>query len=98
ALLVHRVDAVLADEVFAGEEKLEVQPATEADNHGARNIAEGSSVAVGKQLALLVHRVDAVRTGEVRTGEEKLEGQPSAEPHNQGARNIARRSSITVGQ
>ncbi len=34
-LRYYRVDAVLAGEVHASEEKLEIQPAAKADDHGA---------------------------------------------------------------
>ena len=47
----HSVDAVLAGEVPTGEEKLEVQPPAEADDHGARHITGSSGVPVGQQPA-----------------------------------------------
>src|SRR5271156_3017948 len=55
----HSVDAVLTGEVLTGEEKLEVQPTAEPDDHWVRNITESSGVPIGQQLAVLVHSVDA---------------------------------------
>ena len=48
---VHGVDAVLTGEVATGEEKLEVQPPAEPDDHGSETLPGGSGVPVGQQLA-----------------------------------------------
>src|SRR5713101_3452872 len=65
------VDAVRTGDVRTGEEKREVQPPAEPDDHWTRNIPGRSGVPIGQQLAVLVHRVDAVLTGDVPAGEEK---------------------------
>ena len=98
AVLVHSVDAVLTGEVPAGEEKLEVQPSAEADDHRVGNITGSSGVSVGQQLAILVHSVDAVLTGYVPAGEEKLELQPPAKSDDHRTRNITGSSGVSVGQ
>src|SRR6266480_152353 len=65
------VDAVGIGDVLTGEEKLELQPPAEADDHGVRNITGSSGIPVGQQFAVLVHSVDAVLTGCVPTGAKK---------------------------
>lgn len=47
----HSVDAALTGGVLTGEEKLELQPAAEADDHGIGNITRSSGVTVEKELA-----------------------------------------------
>jgi len=47
------VDAVPTGCVPTGEEKLELLPRAEVDNHGIRNITRSSGVAVGQQFAVI---------------------------------------------
>src|SRR5437016_548974 len=93
----HSVDAVLTGGVSTGEEKLEVQPSTEADDHRIGHITRSSVISIGEQFATCVHGVDTVVAGYIRTGEEKLEVQPSTEADDHRIGHIAESSGVRIG-
>ena len=89
---------LLPTQFFAGEEKLEVLPSTEADDQWIRDIPGSSGVDVRQQLSGLVDRVDSVFARQVRASEEKLEVLPSTEADDHRVRHIPWSTGIPVRQ